>query len=166
MTVTLLPSAKRRNIEASWFVYADAQLAATFPGAIDFRGSPFDEAGKAEWCEVWLVGPAATHVGRYVNPTDRAQSVVYMPQANIFVRPSLQTSTYRLADLRDAVAATMKDGVVIPVLNYAGDSSAVGSLIVRRTNLDQEIPAPGNAPEDLRMHAYSVDCDWIELYQP
>ena len=37
---------------------------------------------------------------------------------------------------------------MIPVLNYAGDSSAVGSLIVRRTSLYQEIPASGNAPED------------------
>ena len=77
-------------------------------------------------------------------------------------------NVYRLADLRDVVAAALKEGLTIPVLDYAGDASPVGGLIVRKTNLDQEVPAPSRAgaPEDLRMHAYSVDCDWIEAWQP
>lgn len=173
MTVTLDPTARRRNVEGSWFVYAQAALSPTFGEAIDYRGLPFDETRLAEWCEVWLAGPAYAAVGRRVSASARAQGVVYMPQVNIFVRtrgvpPSVPPpSAYRLAELRDGVAAALKDGVVIEVRDYAGDQSEIGKLIVRATNMDVEVPAPGpNAPEDLRMHAYSVDCDWIELYQP
>lgn len=168
----LRPSAQRVNLRRSFFAHVDAQLGGSFPNAIDYGVPSFAEAGLAEWIRPYLVAPATLAVGRYVTATDRAQQLAYYPQVNVFVRPrgvdgAASANADRLEILRDLVAATLKDGVVIPVLDYVGDQSAVGGLIVRGTSVDQEIVgAAGQAPEDLRQWSYGVTAHWIETYQP
>lgn len=170
MPVTLDPTARRQNVQASWHVYVDAQFSATFPGAIDYGDPTFDESGKAEWLVPHLL--VATGVfGRHVNLTDRAQRVIYMPQVNIFLRPrgvngETPANAYRLHALRDIADAALREGVVISVVDHAGASTALGVLIVRRTTLDQEVPALVGATEDVRQWSYGVEADWVELYQP
>jgi hypothetical protein len=162
----LYPSARLANLKRSFDVFVDATLGPSFPGRINWAGIPYDESGPYEWIEPWLMGPARddTGYGREIESRVVGQIVTYMPQINIFVRPSKLpeeiATLHRLQLLRDIVAEELSPRRLIAIKDYGGDLSTVGYFILDRINLDQEIPL--GSVEDLRQWSYSINARWIE----
>ena len=166
---------KIQNLRQSLDVYIQAQLASTFAepdSGIDFEGVPFNDAGKREWLQVRLLEPvrppALFHrqVSTTIEVGHRGQSLILIVNLNIFVRPRLlaeASRTYRLQALRDTVLDKFTEFTKIDVTDYAGDSSALGKLVVDRIDLDRQITAPG-VQDDLRQWSLGVECRWIEQY--
>ena len=168
-------TAKLENIRRSWEAFVESALRPTFPdgstSGIDYLGQPFNDTGKKEWVQARLLGPVRppAHFYRQVLADGtRGGRVVYMPQVNIFVRPTMQDSLVRLETLRDLVYdAAFREHTTITVKDYAGNLSTLGVLVLRRVAVDREIPViglEGEAGEDVRQWAISADADWIETY--
>ena len=176
------------NVKRSFDVYINTQLAASFNAAdqgIDWEGVPFNDAGLREWIQPRILGPARPEALFYrqvpaglglnsfghttvIHPAGRGQGVIYIAQVNIFIRPARELAVaqpaHRIHQLRDLVLEKLREFTTIRVLDYEGATNNVlGSMIVRRLNMDQEIPVDA-AKEDFRQWCIGADAHWTEVF--
>jgi hypothetical protein len=162
--LSLAAEGKLANIKRSFEAYVMTNLSGTF--AIDWNPRTFNDKEQREWIQPTLLGPGRpdTRLGRGVGDGIRGHGVIFIVNINMFVRPSLQTNSYRLWTVRDLVLAFFHEHCKIPVMDHEGDVTTMGNLIVRRVTVDQEMPIQGSQAEDLQQYTLQAEADWVETY--
>lgn len=135
--MALHASSKSENIKSSIEKYIFDNLNSTF--TVDWQGNEsVDVEGADEYIQPTII-KAAKQYGRQVTGSTKGNVVEYLININMFLKKGSVTNAHRLSEIRDTVAQYFEEDQVIPIMNYAGDSSHLGNAIIREIITDREL---------------------------
>jgi hypothetical protein len=172
-------NAKAANLIGSIQQYFEDHLAATLnssASAIDYGGGmPFNDGPLTEWVQVRVMGAARPQSGQgpYAaragqDADSRGAEILWMLNVNCFVRPGklVPFTNLRPYQLRDLVLDVIREGVRIPVKDYADLTSqggeTIGYLDVSDLLEDRVIEDP--ARTELLQHNVVFAMRWTETW--
>jgi len=158
--VTIDATARFENIEASLRAYVDTSLVTGQSMTIDRGHVTEDSSGWTEWVQPRLISVTRRKYHRQVDSTHRGSTVFALFSLNIFLKTADSTNAYRLYELRDLVAQYFTINQAINLVDYAGESATVGTLVVDEIVTDREIPSP--SPEHIAQWNITVSLRWLE----
>ena len=158
--MTIDATARFENVEASLRVYVNTSLVTGQSMTIDWGRVKEDSSGWTEWVQPRLISVTRRKYHRQVTSTLKGSTVFALFGLNIFLKTGTSTNAYRLYELRDLVAQYFTINQAINLVDYAGESATVGTLVVDEIVTDREIPSP--SPEHIAQWNITVSLRWLE----
>ena len=158
--MTIDATARFENVEASLRVYVDTSLVTGQSMTIDWGHVKEDSGGWTEWVQPRLMATTGRKHRRQVSATHRGNTVFALFSLNVFLKTGTSTNAYRLLELRDKVSQYFQINQSINLVDYAGESATVGTLVVDEIVTDRPIPSP--SPEHIAQWNITVSLRWLE----
>jgi len=151
---------KLQNVKASIEEYIDANLVKVEGLVIDWEGTTFEVANRAEWIQERILGLGEIVQHRHVG-VEKGRSCQVMLNFNVFVNRELTTKSNRQYKIRDLIFKYFNEGAQIDLYDYEGGNftTSLQKMTVRETITDQPIP-----DETYWQYNVTVGIHWIQKW--
>ena len=170
----LHPSAQAENVVGSLQDYFHSNVGEVLNSSttvVDYGGgAAFQDTALSEWLQFRVMGAVPVGESSYApyteesEPADRAREVRWLVNVNCFVRPGRVTprDNLRLWRTRSTVLTAMREGLRIPVKDYAGGGATIGYLFISELLEDRAIQDPARL--EIVQHNLVFALRWSETW--